>query len=450
MPRTKTTAVAILTGLLAIGARGLTSGKITNSDLTAASNSARRIPTGSPQLVAVDALPPADGEMCEWIPASSQSLLIAALQQERAAARGAAMAPADEGERPAVDADRAPVRVLRDNYPTYSAVAVDPLRKEIVLQDENLFNIMVYDRMANTPPTATMTEPKRVIGGHETKVEFNCGLYIDPTSGDIYSVNNDTMDTLVVFSRNAKGNVPPDRELHTPHRAYGIAVDEEAQELFLTIEHPPQVVVYHKMASGQEKPIRNLEGQSTQLQDAHGIALDTKNNLMFVSNHGSASNPRVPGGGHFDPPSITVYPLKATGDVAPLKIIQGPKTQLNWPAQMYLDEKRGELFVANDMGNSILVFRTTDSGDAAPVRAITGPKTGLLNPTGVFVDATNQELVIANMGNHSATVYPLLANGDAAPVRTIRSAPIGKRALAIGNPGAVGYDTKRDELLVPN
>ena len=42
------------------------------------------------------------------------------------------------------------------------------------------------------------------------------------------------------------------------------------------------------------------------------------------------------------------------------------------------------------------------------------------------------------------------ADGDVAPLRTIRAAPLGKRALAIGNPGAVGYDSKRDEILVPN
>ena len=439
--------IPVIAGLLAIGVWTLSSGTI---ERTAASKNALRRPTGAPQLISIQPMPSADGEMCEWVPASTQTLLVAALQQERLSARAAEVSAADNETRTAVDADRAPVRVIRDSYPTYSAVAVDPIRKEIVLQDENLFNIMVYDRSSNTPAKATMTEPKRVIGGHETKIEFNCGLYIDPKNGDIYSVNNDTMDTMVVFSRNAKGNVPPDRELHTPHRTYGIAVDETAQELYLTVEHPPQVVVYRKMASGPEKPLRSMQGENTHLQDAHGIALDTKNQLMFVSNHGSASNPKVPGGGHFEAPSITVYPMKAEGDVAPSRIIQGPKTQLNWPAQLYLDESRGELYVANDVGNSILVFRTADSGDAAPLRAIKGPKTGLLNPTGVFLDAVNHEVVAANMGNHSATVYPSLANGDVAPLRTIRSAPLGMKALAIGNPGAAGYDTKRDEVLVPN
>jgi len=54
------------------------------------------------------------------------------------------------------------------------------------------------------------------------------------------------------------------------------------------------------------------------------------------------------------------------------------------------------------------------------------------------------------MGNHSATIYRRTANGNAAPLRTIRSAPQGKVAMAIGNPGGVAYDSKRDELLVPN
>ncbi len=385
--------------------------------------------------------------MCEWTPASTPTRLVAALRQEGLAGRTTSAPSADAN---AMEIDRAPVRVIHDSYPTYSAVAVDHVRNEIVLQDENLFQIMVFDRAANTPPGASMTEPKRVIGGRKTKVEFNCGLYIDPKNGDIYTVSNDVMDNMVIFSHEARGNVPPSRELLTPHRGYGIAVDEENQELFLTVEFPPKVVAYRKMAEGDEKPLRVLEGQHTRLEDAHGIAIDTKNQWMFVANHGHSSNPRIPGGGSFNPPSITVYPLKASGDTAPIRIIAGPQTQMNWPAGIYLDQEAGELYVANDVENSVLVFRTTDEGDAAPLRVLKGSRTGLENPTGVFVEAKNQELVVANMGNHSATVYPRTASGNIPPLRTIRSAPAGQVALAIGNPGAVGYDSKREEILVPN
>ncbi|MCH8267050.1 MAG: hypothetical protein IH846_06010 [Acidobacteria bacterium] len=213
-------------------------------------------------------------------------------------------------------------------------------------------------------------------------------------------------------------------------------------------------MVYRKMAEGNEKPIRTLGGDRTRLADPHGIAVDTKNQLMFVSNHGStrsrdARGEVIPGSGRYTPPSITVYPLKASGDTPPLRVIEGPNTQLNWPATLGLDPEREELFVANDAGDSILVFRESDDGDVAPVRAIQGPMTGLKNPIGVFVDVKNNEVWVSNMGNHRATVYPLTANGDVTPLRTIRSAPAGKLALAIGNP-VVGYDSKREEILVPN
>jgi len=149
----------------------------------------------------------------------------------------------------------------------------------------------------HTPPTARLTEPKRVISGHETKTEFNCGLYIDPKTGDIYSVNNDTLDTLSIFSRNARGNARPDRMLHTPHGTYGMAVNEETQEIYLTIQHENEVVVHRKTAQGEDKPIRTLQGIHVGLADPHGIGIDTKNQLMFVANYGNAHNNKVPGSG---------------------------------------------------------------------------------------------------------------------------------------------------------
>ena len=142
-----------------------------------------------------------EGTMCEWVPASASRSLYAALWQQQAGAARAETA-ANEAKRAEV-AQRKPLRTIKDPYALFSAVAVDPVRDEVVLQDENLFRTLVYDRTANTPPTATMSEPKRIIGGLETHLEFNCAVYIDAKSGDIYSVNNDTMDHLVIFSRQA-------------------------------------------------------------------------------------------------------------------------------------------------------------------------------------------------------------------------------------------------------
>ena len=117
---------------------------------------------------------------------------------------------------------------------------------------------------------------------------------------------------------------------------------------------------------------------------------------------------------------------------------------------MSLDPDTGDLYVANDVGQSILVFKETDKGDVAPSRVIKGSKTRLSYPTGVFVDAKNKEVWTANFGNATATVYPLAANGDVAPLRIIRSAPEGYEGLRFGKVEAVAYDSKRQEYLVPN
>ena len=68
----------------------------------------------------------------------------------------------------------------------------------------------------------------------------------------------------------------------------------------------------------------------------------------------------------------------------------------------------------------------------------------------IYVDTSNDELWVANFGNHTATAYRLTAAGDTAPLRIVRSAPADQPTLSIGNPHPVAYDSKREQLLVPN
>ena len=396
-----------------------------------------------------------------------------------------AQEPASSGDRTTIIINRSPLRIIEEENPGFSAVTVDATRNEIVAQDGAMEQLMVYDRLANTPPWAAMTEPKRLIAGRQTSLSDNCAVYVDPTGGDIYSVNNDVNNTLNIFSRQALGDVAPDRQLNTPHRTFGIAMDEEAQEMYITTQHPPSVLAYRKMAEGDEAPLRFLQGYKTQLAYVHGIAVDSKNQLMFVANRGAGTslvpgagfntapivekdgirtwiqpeggwgnryrqNWFIPGSGKFDPPSITVYPLKASGNVPPIRVIQGSRTQLSWPSHIHIDVEHQELFVVNAFGDSVVVFRTTDGGNVAPIRVIKGPRTKLSYPHGVFLDEANQEIVVANFGNHSITVYPRTAEGDTPPLRVIRAAPEGTPTPLFGAVGALEYDTKRGQILAPN
>jgi DNA-binding beta-propeller fold protein YncE len=112
--------------------------------------------------------------------------------------------------------------------------------------------------------------------------------------------------------------------------------------------------------------------------------------------------------------------------------------------------ERQELYVTNTVMDEILVFPASATGNVAPIRVLKGPRTGINKPHGVFVDEKNDEIVVANFGNHAATVYPRSASGDVAPKRMIRAAPPGTPAVMFGNIGALAYDTRRNEIVVPN
>jgi len=405
--------------------------------------------SGQPRLVSARQFPEADGSLCEFLPASASASesLIHALEEESG----------PENQRTAVEratlATRKPLREVRDPYATYSALAVDPLHNEVVMVDENLYSILSYNRLENTAPKASLSEPKRMIQGLKTELEFPCSVYVDPANGDIYTVNNDTHRKLNIFGYGAKGDAAPLRSINTPMSAYGLAVDPRNQEILISIQDSHSIVTYAKSAKGDDRPIRVLQGEHTGLGDPHGIALDTKNDVIYVTNWGPngppfGGNPRASGTGKFLPPSITVYPRTASGDTAPLRVIQGDKTQLDWPTAAAVDPERGELFVVNDPTSSVVVFEADASGNVAPIRVLQGPKTLIRNPTGIYVDLKSAELWVANYGNHSATVYPLNASGDVAPLRVIRGGPLNAPAPMMSNPHAVAYDSKRDEILV--
>ena len=115
-----------------------------------------------------------------------------------------------------------------------------------------------------------------------------------------------------------------------------------------------------------------------------------------------------------------------------------------------VDLQHDEIAVANNGDSSIRIFRRTDTGNVAPVRIIKGPRTGILGPMGVAYDLKNSEIWVANYGDHTALVFPITATGNVAPKRILRNAPGGSPTVGFGNPGAVAYDSRRDEILVPN
>lgn len=362
--------------------------------------------------------------------------------------------------------DVPPTRVISDPYPTLHSVAVDPVNNRVVMSDPNRHALWSYDRLAASKGREA-TIPLAGVRGPATGMMFVAAVTLYPKDREMYSVDNDIGDRMMVFSYDDNGNVKPKRVLHVPHQAWGISINSARDEVAITVEAARQVVIYKRTAQNDDKPLRIIRGPKTGLGDPHGVYFDGTNNEIVVANHGNHGGRQTPPGdmtgtatqlgevaafvgGKFEEPSITVYPGDVTGDVPPIRRIQGVKTGLNWPMAIDVDVERHEIAVANDGDSSIRIFRRTDSGNVAPIRVLKGPRTGINGPMGVAFDVKNDELWVSNYGDHTALVFPRGASGDVAPTRIVRTAPAGSPTVGFGNPGAVAYDSKRDQILVPN
>ena len=134
--------------------------------------------------------------------------------------------------------------------------------------------------------------------------------------------------------------------------------------------------------------------------------------------------------------SITIYPKGANGNVAPVRTIQGPDTDLHDPTGIAVDSL-GYIYVGN-IGNTpadIDVYRPSAKGDAVPVRHITpvAPHPVLDGARGMAVDAVN-DLYVAVPGE-GILEYAAGAKGDVAPIATIAGSNV-----VCANPAGVDID----------
>src|SRR5438128_2216367 len=157
--------------------------------------------SSSARLVSIQELPEL-GEMCPPEPPGSDSNHVADSNDNNlfSAFQEGPVFAAGQNNSNTTEVTRSPVRNILDKDPIYSSVGVDTRFNEVFLQDSNTWSIRVFNRLDNTPAGAPRTEPKRVISGPKTDVQFNSCVWIDPVNGDIYSVEHDTGDETIVFS----------------------------------------------------------------------------------------------------------------------------------------------------------------------------------------------------------------------------------------------------------
>src|SRR5690349_4785867 len=109
------------------------------------------------------------------------------------------------------------------------------------------------------------------------------------------------------------------------------------------------------MANGGATPTRLLAGQATKLsRTMHDIRYDEIHDEFVVTNPFAQA--------------ILTFSGAANGNRPPLRIIQGPSTKMTAAGRVEVDPVHDEIFVPS--GSSILVYPRRANGDTAPLRII--------------------------------------------------------------------------------
>jgi hypothetical protein len=174
----------------------------------------------------------------------------------------------------------------------------------------------------------------------------------------------------------------------------------------------PRIAVFARLANGNTTPLRSIEGQGTKLaRTMHAIAYDYVHDEIVVTNPFAEA--------------VLFFRAEATGEEPPIRVIQGPRTHLTYPGgpldAVALDAVHGEVYVPLRQTGAILVFPRTANGDVAPVRILRGPKTQLA-PERVAVDPVNNLLLVGNLNPPAILVFNRTDQGDVSP-RTVIAGP---------------------------
>jgi hypothetical protein len=186
----------------------------------------------------------------------------------------------------------------------------------------------------------------------------------------------------------------------------------------------PQIGAFPRLGEGAIAPVRSIAGQETLLsRGAHYLNYDEVHDEIMMANPFAQA--------------ILFFRGGANGKEAPIRVIQGPHTQMVSPDfGIGVDPVNDEIFVAEY--DSILVFPRTGNGDVAPIRVIKGPHTQLGNPwgpetlRGVGVDPIHNVLVVNGYFGSTGhiLIFDRTANGDAKPKAEIAGPKTGMRGAS--------------------
>ncbi len=214
--------------------------------------------------------------------------------------------------------------------------------------------------------------------------------------------------------------------------AVPVSTTGTGSQLYVSGNAGHRLLIYNDAASvsGSALPNRVVAGGLTTLSGPRGIAVDMARDQIYVANYLNDS--------------ILVFhnARTVTGGDAPNRMITG--APLSRPSALFMDMVNNRLYVVNTNGNSILIYdnASTLNGGVAPSRTLTGVATTLSAPIGIYVDTTRNLLYVSN-GNNQILIFSNAASvtGNVVPARTV---------AGLSSSGGIYVDVMTDRLYVAN
>ena len=203
-----------------------------------------------------------------------------------------------------------------------TGVALDAQGKIYVANDGVATGQPASDNVTVYPAGSNANVPPNTGGSN-----YSSPQAIAVSSDGTTYVANGSNDGISIFGPGPDGKARLRTIVNGVDDPSGVAVDRDGN-LFVVNYGGQSIKVYGSRADGEDPPIRTISGDKTKLDFTQGIALDTAGKI-YVTNRGGIA----PDGDD----SITIYAPGASGNVAPIAIISGPKTRLKLPQGIAVD-----------------------------------------------------------------------------------------------------------------
>lgn len=193
---------------------------------------------------------------------------------------------------------------------------------------------------------------------------------------------------------------------------HGFAYDSIHDEIVVTSPLAQAILVFRGAANGEEAPIRVIQGPHTQIL---GTAYCGNDKVSIDPANNEILLPLASGQagcGGGNANGVLVFDREGNGDVAPKRILRGPDTRIDNPSPVAVDPVHNLLFVSTR--DAMLIFDRTASGNAKPKAAIAGPKSEMAS-TNTFMIYPPKGWIINGCTGGAICAWSITDNGDVPP-----------------------------------